>query len=197
MSSTRFACESLKVTLSRPASCPWQRWLEQLENDIVFCFKSCLFRPVVQCAPSARNASYRCHFLKTVCSDLLFNALCERKNAFKCCHPESQFLSLLSKLLPICCHFYNLCISFYNLWDTFFDILLRIDSYLHLLIRFALFLDMCPLICEDALLEITVCSMLSPECILLIPFLCFVFCVSSFWFRFWISFLKSFFESFS
>ena len=108
-------------------------------------------------------------FSKTVCSDLLFNALAERKNASKCCHPESQFLSLLSKLLPICCHFYNLCISFYNLWDTFFDLLLRIDIYLHLLNRFALFLDMCPLICEDALLEITVCSVFL-ECILLIPF---------------------------
>ena len=76
------------------------------------------------------------------------------------------------KTAPICCHFFNLCISFYNLWDTFFDFLLRIDIYLHLLNRFALFLDMCPLICEDALLESS--NLVVP--IVYSRFLHFVFC---------------------
>ena len=94
--------------------------------DVIF--KSCLFRPFVQCALRAQKC---------------FQMLSSRKSIFE------SFV----KTAPICCHFSNLCISFYNLWDTFFDLLLRIDNYLHLLIRFALFLDICPLICEDALLE--------------------------------------------
>ena len=43
MSGTRFACEMFKITLSRPRKrvrhFVWQRWLEQLENDILFCIK--------------------------------------------------------------------------------------------------------------------------------------------------------------
>ena len=112
--------------------------------------------PVVQsfCSMRARRAMQvtRCHFLK-----LLFRSVvqCARR-AQKCFQMLSSRKSIFEsfvKTAPICCHFSNLCISFYNLWDTFFDFLLRIDIYLHLLIRFALFLDMCPLICEDALLE--------------------------------------------
>ena len=104
-------------------------------------FKSCLFRPFVQCARRAQKC---------------FQMLSSRKSIFE------SFV----KTAPICCHFSNLCISFYNLWDTFFDFLLSVDSYLHLLIRFALFSDMCPLICEDALSESQLCHLIPEKCCL-------------------------------